>query len=94
MLHQRGPDTSSDPCMPNRTKRLTANESGQLLSNSTPQSRSQSISKLEDGIGLEGREIIVGGGGGLKAKIYLTYQKVVFQQDSHQACMGVIYWCP
>ena len=74
--------------MPNLTKHLTANESGQLLSNSTPQSSSHSVSNSLEGIGLEERMIIVDGRGGLKAKIQLMYQKAVYRPDESSSLHG------
>ena len=81
---QRAPNSSSDPFTPDKSKRLTASGSGQSLSDSTPQSGSQSISNPLDGIGQQGGRIYVEGGGGLKAKSRSTHHAMPLQAVHRQ----------
>jgi hypothetical protein len=83
---ERAPD-SSDQLTPDPSERLEASGMGQMLSDSTPQSGSQTASNPLEGIGQQGGRIYVEGGGGLKAKSRSTQNALSVRGTLQQNAM-------
>jgi hypothetical protein len=84
-LSESAPD--SYQFTPDPSERLEASGSGQILSDSTPQSCSQSVSNPLGGIGQQGGRIYDEGGGGLKAKSRSTQNALPVGATLHKSAM-------